>query len=191
MNNLLMMAFVFFLFLMPNGSKVVVPQPEIDKGEAEGLVAFIINDQDGGQTDDNKVECPCGGSKKIVHGDGHVTPCPCDVCNCDQKKSNDEPPVQEEPVALNEKYLINKWTATWCAPCKTWDRTERPLLEKDGYIVEEIDYDDNKDLARRTGVSSIPTIWIIDKETKETKQSLVYPTYKQVISAIEKLENGN
>lgn len=191
MNNIMMIAFVILLFLMPNEQKVVIPLPEENHDESEGLVAFIINSESNQQPIDNPTECPCNGAKKIVHGDGHVTPCPCDVCKCDQKKSNDEPPVSEEPLALNEKYLISKWTATWCSPCKVWDRTERPLLEKDGYIVEEIDYDDNKDLARRTGVSSIPTIWIIDKETKETKQSLVYPTYKQVISAIEKLENGN
>lgn len=34
----------------------------------------------------NPIECSCGGTKEIVHGDGHKTPCPCGTnCVCTPK----------------------------------------------------------------------------------------------------------
>jgi hypothetical protein len=177
------------IVLIPDKINKIVPI--VDTNESEGLVAFIINSNNAEVNNEPKEECACNGTKKIVHGDGHVTPCTCEVCTCVQKKNNEQTSISEESYTLNEKYSITKWTAVWCGPCKTWDRNERPSLEKDGFLIEELDYDSNKDLARKMGIKSIPTIWIMDRKTKEVKASLVYPSYKQIISNIEKLENGN
>ena len=59
----------------------------IDKPRSEGFVAFIVNeklfDTEGG---DVQNECECNGTKELIHGDGHKTPCPCtespEGCKC-------------------------------------------------------------------------------------------------------------
>jgi hypothetical protein len=59
----------------------------IDKPRSEGFVAFIVNeksfDSEGG---DVQNECECNGTKELIHGDGHKTPCPCtespEGCKC-------------------------------------------------------------------------------------------------------------
>ena len=99
-----LLVFIFTVFVdvdSPASPKEFV----IDKARSEGFVAFIVNeksfDSEGG---DVQNECECNGTKELIHGDGHKTPCPCtespEGCKCrstqpvtqGEIKSNDCPP---------------------------------------------------------------------------------------------------
>jgi len=65
----------------------------INRKKAEGYVAFIANDKENiDNNTDNVVEkCECNGTKQIIHGDGHRTPCNCvnsgSECKCKPSSS--------------------------------------------------------------------------------------------------------
>ena len=57
------------------------------------------------------------------------------------------------------------FSATWCGPCKQF----KPIMEElsnEGYNIEFIDGDENRDLAIEYNIRSIPTT-IIEEEGKE------------------------
>ena len=61
--------------------------------------------------------------------------------------------------------MILYFTAKWCSVC----RAMRPIIEqlqKEGYDIQVIDADKNKDLAKKYSIESLPTIIILqdDKE---------------------------
>lgn len=68
--------------------------------ENEGYTAFIVQSTDPSETPDPPTpgpisKCECNGSKVMVHGDGHKTPCQCfnegdGVCNCSKSGSSGE-----------------------------------------------------------------------------------------------------
>lgn len=62
----------------------------IDYSKNEGYVAFIANEEPK-EEDEVVVKCKCEGTKVIVHGDGHKTPCQClnsgsGTCKCESPK---------------------------------------------------------------------------------------------------------
>ena len=65
-------------------------------------------------------------------------------------------------IIKNKKELENKmktakyFTATWCGPCKAF----KPVMNEvasEGYSIQFIDIDENKSLASKYGVRSVPT----------------------------------
>lgn len=62
--------------------------------------------------------------------------------------------------------LVKKFSAVWCAPC----RTMAPIVEKlvaadDDLTLEEVDIDEQGDVAAKYGVSSVPTL-VFEKDGK-------------------------
>lgn len=57
-----------------------------------------------------------------------------------------------------------KFSAAWCGPCQALGMT---LKEKDdwGIPIEEIDIDDNLDMAAKYGIRSVPTMIIEEDGT--------------------------
>jgi thioredoxin 1 len=72
--------------------------------------------------------------------------------------------VKDEPeldsLIANESLLVVDCTATWCGPCKL----VAPLMDKleaeytDKIKVFKLDLDDNKPVAKRFGIRSIPAV---------------------------------
>ena len=65
-------------------------------------------------------------------------------------------------IIKNKKELENKmrtakyFTATWCGPCKAF----KPVMNEvagEGYSIQFVDVDQNKELASKYGVQSVPT----------------------------------
>ena len=65
-------------------------------------------------------------------------------------------------IIKNKKELENKmktakyFTATWCGPCKAF----KPVMNEvagEGYSIQFVDIDQNKELASKYGVRSVPT----------------------------------
>jgi len=102
-----LLVFIFTVFVdvdSPASKKEFV----IDKARSEGFVAFIVNeksvDTEGG---DVQNECDCNGTKELIHGDGHKTPCPCSEspqgCQCRPAKPITEKEVIKIPQAGDVK----------------------------------------------------------------------------------------
>lgn len=76
----------------------------------------------------------------------------------------------DEAVAANraesDKILVVKFTASWCAPCKTMDRTTWSddgvvsYLKEHGITAIPVDIDKHREIARANRVSSVPTMVI-------------------------------
>lgn len=84
------------------GNSALPTEFSIDKARSEGFVAFIVNeksfDTEGG---DVQNECECNGTKELIHGDGHKTPCPCsespEGCQCRPAKPVTQQEVKQIP----------------------------------------------------------------------------------------------
>jgi len=107
-----LLVFIFTVFIdldSPASEKEFV----IDKARSEGFVAFIVNeksfDSEGG---DVQNECECNGTKELIHGDGHKTPCPCSEspqgCQCRPTQPVTKEELKEIPQVgdLKKKDLL-------------------------------------------------------------------------------------
>lgn len=74
---------------------------QFNEVENEGYTAFVVQETEPSDTPDPPpppdpaTKCDCDGSKVMIHGDGHKTPCQCfnegdGICNCTKSGSSDE-----------------------------------------------------------------------------------------------------
>jgi thioredoxin len=66
---------------------------------------------------------------------------------------------------------ILKFYATWCAPCKALSATINSIKDEITIEIEEIDSDENMDMARKYNVRSLPTIIMIDGDKEIKRQA--------------------
>jgi len=203
------------IVLIPTEAKKQLLARVLDSRQAEGYVAFVVNETTKEAEEDQVTKCECGGTRQLTHGDGHKTPCPCDPCDCvkvasdagscpcgcseencgcSEKKSTElpsEPTVAEPIETIADRYAILKFTATWCGPCQTWDRQEAPKLEAKNITIERYDYDSpgNKKAIQSLRITSLPTIVIIDKKTRIPLSTLGYSNGDDIYRVIEKLDS--
>ena len=83
--------------------------------------------------------------------------------------------VKDEPeldsLIANESLLVLDCTATWCGPCKLVAPLMDQLSEEYSEQVKvfKLDLDDNKPIAKRFGIRSIPAVmYFKDGELQET-----------------------
>lgn len=73
----------------------------------------------------------------------------------------------EELVLKNEKKVLLDFWAPWCGPCKMIAPVVEELAEELEHIcVCKINVDEEPELAIRYGISSIPTLLVIEKGQK-------------------------
>ena len=63
-----------------------------------------------------------------------------------------------------------KFYADWCQPCKMLSRVIEDAGDKITMPMEEIDIDQNRDLAIQYGIRGVPTLVIVDEEGKEVSR---------------------
>ena len=63
-----------------------------------------------------------------------------------------------------------KFHATWCQPCKMLSRVIEDAADKITMPMEEVDIDQNQDLAIQYGIRGVPTLVIVDEEGKEVSR---------------------
>jgi thioredoxin-like negative regulator of GroEL len=66
---------------------------------------------------------------------------------------------------------ILKFYATWCAPCKALSATINSIKDEITIEIEEIDSDENMDMARKYNVRSLPTMIMVDGDKEIKRQA--------------------
>lgn len=79
---------------------------------------------------------------------------------------------------------ILKFSASWCGPCKMLSMTIAGIKDQIPYPVEEIDIDEDTELAQKYGIRGVPTLVLVDgvKEIKRKVGALTAPELKQFLS---------
>ena len=239
MKQILPLLLVGAIIFLPSDQKDSVNSRSIDAKESEGYAAFIVNssrESEDTKPDNGGNACECNGTKRITHGDGHQTKCPCDVCDCKQIRASQSATncvcdcggncvcengvckclvcgkecssggvcicengvckctTNTKPQTVKQKstpkYYIAKFTATWCAPCKTWDATERGKLTSRGIPVYDYDVDENKEIAEKHNVQSIPYFLLVDAETSKIVKRFSNESAETIYSEMVKISQG-
>ena len=132
MTTIVVVLVVVFTIFVDLGSPASPKEFVIDKPMSEGFVAFIVNeksfDTEGG---DVQNECECNGTKELIHGDGHKTPCPCSEspqgCQCRATQ-----PITKKEVKETTQVVKQSCVNGTCSPSSrsSWGRWGRPSLLK-------------------------------------------------------------
>ena len=70
----------------------------------------------------------------------------------------------EEVVLKSDKKVLLDFWATWCGPCQMIAPFVEEVAEENEHIlVGKIDVDEERDLAIRFGITSIPTLIVMEK----------------------------
>lgn len=78
---------------------------------------------------------------------------------------------------------LKVFKATWCQPCKQLTPTLEEL-QGEGYKVEMLDVDDNKDAVADYGIRSVPTTLVLEGD--QVLERLVgNKTKQEILSALE------
>ena len=73
---------------------------------------------------------------------------------------------EETVLKAEDKVLLDFW-ATWCGPCKMIAPVIEEIAEENEHlIVGKIDVDEQRDLAIQFGITSIPTLVLMEKGQK-------------------------
>lgn len=68
----------------------------------------------------------------------------------------------EEKVLKSEKPVLVDFYATWCGPCKMLVPVLEELAqEHPEYVVAKVNVDEEPELARQFGITSIPALFVI------------------------------
>lgn len=128
-------------------------QEAVDNFKKEVSSAFDIAEKDIIKVVPNTpvAKCECNGTKEIIHGDGHRTPCPCPTGQCQCVKSQ-----TVSAVAIKDKSIV-LYTRPDCVYCKVWKSEEMSKFLAEGWKVTEV----------TTYQGSVPTIeYKIDGQIK-------------------------
>jgi thioredoxin 1 len=87
---------------------------------------------------------------------------------------------ENEVLKTDKTVLIDFWAA-WCGPCKMLTPVIHQLSEEvsEEYKIAKVNVDEERDLAMKFGVSSIPTIVVV-KNGKVVNQAVGYRPLKDL-----------
>ena len=73
--------------------------------------------------------------------------------------------------------------AEWCPPCKLMVPILKELTSEYAgtFLVESIDVDEHKDLARKEGIESIPTFVFYDASGRELHRQVAFMSKSQIL----------
>ena len=76
---------------------------------------------------------------------------------------------------------ILKFSAHWCQPCKALSKTLQSV-NLDGFELQEVDIEENQELAAKYGIRNVPTMVMVD-DSGQLKSILVGTNPKASIEA--------
>ena len=91
----------------------------------------------------------------------------------------------EQLVLNSEKKVLLDFWAPWCGPCKMIGPIVEEIAEENEHIaVGKINVDEEPELAIQFGVTSIPTLVVMDKGEK-TAQLIGYRPKEDILKIVE------
>lgn len=102
--------------------------------------------------------------------------------------------AQKEAKASSKLVMID-FKAEWCGPCKMLDRTtwkdENVISSVKGRAVAvKVDVDENRELASRYGIHSLPTVIFTDGDGNEVSRFIGYRDAEGFLKEFGKLGNS-
>lgn len=92
----------------------------------------------------------------------------------------------EKEVLNSEKPVLLDFFATWCGPCRMLSPiVEQIADENSDIVVGKINVDEQKEIAVKFGVSSIPALFVV-KDGKIVDQSVGVKPKKMILSMLGK-----
>ncbi len=65
-----------------------------------------------------------------------------------------------------------KFYATWCEPCKALSKIIEGAQGKITMPIENVDIEQNMELAQKYGIRGVPALVIVDEDGKEVKRQV-------------------
>ena len=65
-----------------------------------------------------------------------------------------------------------KFYATWCEPCKGLSQVINGAKDKITVPIEEVNIEENMDLAMKYGIRSVPTLILVDEDGAVVKKNV-------------------
>lgn len=88
-------------------------------------------------------------------------------------------------VLNSDKKILLDFYADWCSPCRLLLPIVKSVAEENPqYVIGKINIDENPELAAEYGVSSIPTLIVLENG-REVKRSLGAKPKPQVLNLLE------
>ncbi len=91
---------------------------------------------------------------------------------------------EETVLNAQDKVLLDFW-ATWCGPCKMIAPVIEEIAEENEHlIVGKIDVDEQRDLAIQFGITSIPTL-VLMEQGQVTAQLLGFRPKEDILKQLD------
>lgn len=90
----------------------------------------------------------------------------------------------EKEVVQSEKTVLLDFWATWCGPCRMIAPTVAGVAEENpDVLVGKVNVDEEPELARAFGITSIPTL-VVMKDGKAVRQAVGVQTKEQILKLV-------
>jgi thiol-disulfide isomerase/thioredoxin len=94
-------------------------------------------------------------------------------------------------ASLGGRATLVQFSSTFCAPCRATRRTlERVVETDDGVVHVELDVADRADLGERFGVTTTPTVLVLDADGSIVRRASGAPTLAQARAAVALAASG-
>ena len=80
---------------------------------------------------------------------------------------------------------VLKFAAGWCQPCKMLSRVIEDAGDKITAVIEEVDIDQNMELAKKYGIRGVPTMVMVEDDGTEIKRQSGVMMENQLIEFLE------
>jgi len=79
---------------------------------------------------------------------------------------------------------VLKFQASWCQPCKMLSRVVEEAKDKITVQIEEVDIDENTELAKKFNIRGVPTLVMVDDAGNTVKSKTGYLNEKQLLEFV-------
>lgn len=79
---------------------------------------------------------------------------------------------------------VLKFQASWCQPCKMLSRVVDEAKDKISVPIEEVDIDENTELAKKFNIRGVPTLVMVDDAGNTIKAKTGYLNEKQLLEFV-------